>query len=159
VAIWVSDTSPICYFARLGLLEVLRELLGEVRVPMAVVDEIDTGRALIRDLPDLRRVAWVHIESRMTPSAAESQLGPGETEVLALAESLSGDVCVLLDDLQARIQAAEKGISVRGTRALLVMAKEGGFIQELRPLIERLEAMGFRVSGTVREMALALAGE
>jgi len=158
VPIWVSDTSPICYFARLGLLDLLRELLGRVRVPPAVVDEIDNGRALIPDLPDLRTIDWVSIESGSLREISSIQLGPGETEALALAGSFS-DVCLLLDDFQAREQAAEKGIPVRGTLALLVMAKERGFIQEVRPLIGRLEEMGFRLSDAVREMILALAGE
>ena len=156
--VWVSNTSPICYFARLGLLDVLHELLGQVRVPPAVVDEIDIGRTLIPELPDLRTIDWVRIDSGPLPEVSSIQLGPGEAEALALAGSLS-NVCVLLDDFQARKQAEEKGISVRGTLALLVMAKEKRFIQEVRPLIERLEEMGFRLSDTVREAVLALARE
>ncbi|MCZ6636034.1 MAG: hypothetical protein O7G87_21770, partial [bacterium] len=78
--IWVSDTSPICYFARLGLLNVLGELLGRVRVPPAVVEEIDKGRALIPELPDLRALDWVRIESGSLPEISSIQLGPGETE-------------------------------------------------------------------------------
>ena len=156
--VWVSNTSPICYFARLGLLDILRELLGQVRVPPAVVDEIDTGRALIPELPDLRTIDWVRIDSGPSPEISSIQLGPGEAEALALAGSLS-DVCILLDDFQAREQAVERGIPARGTLALLVMAKEKGLIQEVRPLIERLEKMGFRLSDAVREAVLALARE
>ncbi len=36
--IWVSDASPINYLARLGLLHVFQQLLGEVQVPTAVVN-------------------------------------------------------------------------------------------------------------------------
>jgi predicted nucleic acid-binding protein len=144
--------------ARLGLLEVLRQLLGQVHVPPAVVEEIDAGRALIPELPDLRTLEWVSIESGPLPAISSLPLGPGETQSLALVGSLS-EACLLLDDFQARVQAAEKGIPVRGTLALLVMAKERGFIQEVRPFIERLEEMGFRLSEDVREMILALAGE
>ncbi|MCY3869301.1 MAG: DUF3368 domain-containing protein, partial [Gemmatimonadetes bacterium] len=63
---------------------------------MAVVDEIDRGRVFISELPDLRVLNWVEIEMVVgnIPDASISQLGPGETEALALAKSFP-DVCVL----------------------------------------------------------------
>ena len=64
----------------------------------------------------------------------------GETEALALAKSLP-NVCVLMDDFQAR----EFAISVRGTLALLLMAKEKKYVQEVGPLINQLKEMGFRL--------------
>ena len=158
--IWISDTSPICYFARLGLLDVLPELLGPILVPMAVVDEIDRGRVFIPELPDLRVLDWVDIEMAAANigDASISHLGPGETEALALARSLSG-VCLLMDDFQAREQATKIGISVRGTLALLLMAKEKKYVQEVGPLINQLKEMGFRLSDSLQNTFLSLAGE
>ena len=158
--IWISDTSPICYFARLGLLDVLQKLLGRMLVPMAVVDEIDRGRAFIPELPNLRLLDWVDIEmvAADISDASSSQLGPGETEALTLAKSLS-DVCLLMDDFQAREQAIKSGISVRGTLALLLMAKEKEYIQEVGPLIDQLKEMGFRLSDSLQNTVLSLAEE
>ena len=158
--IWISDTSPICYFARLGLLDVLHKLIGQILVPMAVVDEIDRGRTFIPELPNLRLLDWVDIEmvAANIPDASSSQLGPGETEALALARSLSG-VCLLMDDFQAREQAINSGISVRGTLALLLMAKEKKYIREVRPLINQLKEMGFRLSDSLQNTVLSLARE
>ena len=157
---WISDTSPICYFARLGLLDVLQKLLGRMLVPMAVVDEIDRGRAFIPELPNLRLLDWVDIEmvAADISDASSSQLGPGETEALTLAKSLS-DVCLLMDDFQAREQAIKSGISVRGTLALLLMAKEKEYIQEVGPLIDQLKEMGFRLSDSLQNTVLSLAEE
>jgi predicted nucleic acid-binding protein len=160
VPIWISDTSPICYFARLGLLDVLHKLLGRILVPMAVVDEIDRGRAFIPELPDLRLLDWVDIEivADNISDVSSSQLGPGETEALVLAESLSG-VCLLMDDFQAREQAMKSGISVRGTLALLLMAKEKKYVQEVGSLIDQLKKMGFRLSDSLQNTVLSLARE
>ena len=155
---WVSDTSPICYFARLGLLDAMRDLLGSVCVPPAVVEEIDVGRERIPELPDLRTVEWVSIESELPSHPSDMQLGPGETEALALARSLP-DAQLLLDDYRARERASASGMPVRGTLALLLMAKEKGLVAQVKPLMERLEAMGFRISDSVRETILALAKE
>jgi len=160
VPIWICDTSPICYFARLGLLHILPNMLGQLVVPQAVVNEIDTGRAQHPNLPDLRLLNWVHITQPPStpPEISRHQLGPGETEAIALAHSLS-DTCILLDDFQARQEATEKGIPVRGTLALLLMAKERNLVQEVGPLIDQLDALGFRVSDAVRETILEIAGE
>ena len=157
---WISDTSPICYFARLGLLDVLQKLLGRMLVPMAVVDEIDRGRAFIPELPNLRLLDWVDIEMVVADisDASSSQLGPGETEALALAKSFSS-VCLLMDDFQAREQAIKSGILVRGTLALLLMAKEEKYVQEVGPLIDQLKEMGFRLSDSLQNTVLSLAGE
>jgi predicted nucleic acid-binding protein len=65
----------------------------------------------------------------------------------------------LLDDFQARQEATEKGIPVRGTLALLLMAKERNLVQEVGPLIDQLDALGFRVSDAVRETILEIARE
>ena len=158
--IWISDTSPICYFARLGLLDVLHKLIGQILVPMAVVDEIDRGRAFIPELPDLRSLGWVDIDmvAANTRDASSSQLGPGETEVIDLARSLSG-VCLLIDDFQAREYAIKRGFSVRGTLALLLMAKEKKYVREVRPLIDQLKKMGFRLSDSLQNTVLSLARE
>ena len=127
---------------------------------MAVVDEIDRGRAFIPELPDLRLLDWVDIEmvAANIGDASNSQLGPGETEALALAKSLP-NVCVLMDDFPAREYAMKSGISVRGTLALLLMAKEKKYVQEVGPLINQLKEMGFRLSDSLQNTVLNLAGE
>ena len=63
------------------------------------------------DVPDALLSAY-------TPSVI---LGPGETETLALAETLE-DPLVLLDDEAARTKARRLGLRVRGTLGILVRA-------------------------------------
>ena len=71
-------------------------------------------------------------------------LGPGEGEVLALALELAG-ATVILDDGLARRVAAMLGIRLRGTLGLLLDAKKIGFIQSVAPLVDQLQALGFRL--------------
>jgi hypothetical protein len=51
------------------------------------------------------------------------------------------------------------GLKVVGTAARLVMAKDRGLIDAVRPLLDALLACGFRLSRTVYEKILAIAGE
>ncbi|MFQ5614166.1 MAG: DUF3368 domain-containing protein [Anaerolineae bacterium] len=58
------------------------------------------------------------IRSSYTPPVV---LGPGETEVLALAQTLT-DPLVLLDDEIARAEARRLNLRLRGTLGILVQA-------------------------------------
>jgi len=156
----ICNTSPIQYLHQLGLLHVLERLAKHVTVPPAVVDEIAAGRALGVDLPDLSGLDWVAVRS---PAAASvlplvTDLGPGETQVLALALEVPGAVAIL-DDGLARQAAKITGIPVIGTLGLLLEAKRSGLVEALEPLLDHLDALGFRVSASTRAAVLDLAGE
>ena len=90
----------------------------------------------ISELPDLRVLDWVEIEMVVgnIPDASISQLGRRNRST---GISLP-NVCVLMDDFQAREFAMKSEISVRGTLALLLMAKEKKYVQEVGPLINQL---------------------
>jgi len=87
-----------------------------------------------------------------------TDLGPGETEVLALALEVPGAVAIL-DDGLARQAAKITGIPVIGTLGLLLEAKRSGLVEALEPLLDHLDALGFRVSASTRAAVLDLAGE
>jgi predicted nucleic acid-binding protein len=93
VAETVSNTSPLSYLHRLGRLELLRDLFGRVLIPTAVEVEIERGRTLGYDLPDLRGIAW--IEVRSAEGDAFEDLGAGETGVLNLARALPDPLVIL----------------------------------------------------------------
>jgi predicted nucleic acid-binding protein len=57
----ICDTSPIQYLHQLGLLHLLPEFYSRIVVPPAVVDELDRGRAIGIDLPDVRALRWMKI--------------------------------------------------------------------------------------------------
>jgi hypothetical protein len=85
-------------------------------------------------------------------------LGPGEREALALAIERPGSR-VLLDDRYARLVATTLGIPVIGTLGILLRAKRAGHLNEVRPLLDRLDALGFRVDRRTRLAVLSLADE
>src|SRR3954465_3459685 len=116
LAEYIVNTSPLQYLHQVGRLALLPDLLGHVLVPPAVVSELSAGRALGVDLPDPAGLSWVTVR---TPSHASGlppslNLGPGETEVLALPLEC-GDAVAVLDDRPARQAAQSLGLRVTGT--------------------------------------------
>ncbi len=99
-----SNTSPLQYLHQAGQLAILPALVGRVFVPPAVVAELSAGRAKGVDLPDVGNLIWVNVREPFSLPALPSMkdLGPGETEVLALALETQ-DAVVLLDDAVATL--------------------------------------------------------
>jgi predicted nucleic acid-binding protein len=82
----ISNTSPIFYLNRIGHLELVERLYGEIVIPHAVLKEIEEGRKTDEDIPDVGRYKWIKLKSISVPSYIKiiPDLGEGEAEVLAL---------------------------------------------------------------------------
>ena len=156
----ICNTSPLQYLHQVGLLHILPALAGRVVVPPAVIDELAVGRSRGVDLPDPAGLAWIDIRSPTTLAALpnDADLGSGETEVLRLACETS-DAEVVLDDQEARRTAETLGIRLRGTLGLLLDAKQAALIPRVAPVLDQLQALGFRLHWKTRAEILARAGE
>ena len=154
------NTSPLQQLHQLGLLPVLHTLAGRLIVPPAVVEELSAGISRGLDLPELADLEWVEVRAPRSVAAVPlvSDLGPGETQVLALALE-SSEPLALFDDALARRVAATLGIAVEGTLGLLLDAKKAGLLTSVRPLLDRLQSLGFRLDPGTRDAALRLSGE
>lgn len=75
-----------------------------------------------------------------------------------LALEMPGSI-VLLDDALARRVAVAKGIPIKGTLGLLLDAKRAGQPAAVKPSLDRLQELGFRLAKETREAVLKLAGE
>lgn len=116
----ICNTSPLQYLHQVGQLQLLPALAHRVVVPPAVRDEIATGRRMGIDLPDMSPLDWIEIRAPVSAPALPlvTDLGPGETEVPALALE-SRDAFVVLDDALARRVAETLGLKITGTLGLL----------------------------------------
>ena len=156
----ICNTSPLQYLYQLDLLHLLPSLARSVIVPPAVVDEIAVGRAAGVSLPDLAKLGWVTVRHPSGELALPlvTDLGPGETEVLMLGLELRESV-VVLDDALGRRMAESLGLRFTGTLGLLLDAKRAGHITAIRPLIDQLQELRFRLSPQTRQAILQLAVE
>lgn len=78
--------------------------------------------------------------------------------MLTLALAIPGSVAII-DKLPARRVAASFGVPVTGTLSVILTAKRRGLLQTVRPLLDRLQELRFRMSSDLRHEILASAGE
>jgi predicted nucleic acid-binding protein len=135
----VFDTGPLSHFARQSWLGVLKAVVGDRRavIPDLVVNELAIGARTDSSLQAVLDADW--IERRELRSDAElaayatfasllvkGTRNIGEAGVLALATTMSG--IAVVDDGAARRAAADHGVVLRPTLALLCEAIRGGLL-------------------------------
>lgn len=163
-AVVVADAGPLIGLARIGELELLRDLYSTVLIPPAVLQELEVGSArpgaiLLRAA---LRVGWLSTRALRNPAekTALSPLDVGEDEAIRLAVELGSRLhFLLLDDRRARRVALLRGLPVVGTAGVLLVAKERGRLSELSPVLDALERAGYRLSTSLRQRVLFRAGE
>jgi uncharacterized protein len=161
MSLWVADTSPLIFLAKLNRLDLLREGAEEILVPQAVVEEVqqyqDEARQKIEDALDL----WLKVTPVRDRRVAEvllAHVDRGEAETIALALEVRAER-VIMDDLDGRRLSRRVGLTAVGTLGLLLAARLRGDLSSLRAEIERLEKGGFRVGELLRKAVLEAAGE
>jgi len=155
----ISNSSPLQYLYQADVLDLLPALFGQVCVPEAVVAELEEGRRRSVPLPPLAELSWLQVRTvrSRTLLPLVTHLGDGEKEVLALGRELSD--ALLLDDRDARRYAHALELAISGTLGVLLLAKERGILDAVRPVLDRLQALQFRLDASTRQSVLELAGE
>ena len=157
----VSNTSPLLALAACRQLELLRALHSRVIAPEAVITELERGQAGTDRLAlEAERPAWLEVVKLASPPSPllEAYLDAGEAAVIALALE-QGIRRVVIDEQRARAVAKTMGLAVVGSIGVLLRPKREGFIAEVKPSIEAMQAAGIRLSERLLEFALREAGE
>lgn len=144
----VADSTCLISLERIGALKILPSLFEPIIIPPEV--EREFGMAL----------PWLKIETPANAALITSLkllVDNGEAEAIALAKERENRV--ILDDRQARSVAVDLNLRVIGTLGCLLKAKQVGEIAVVKPLIEKLERVGFFLSASLKTEALRLAGE
>lgn len=158
---WVVDTAPLIFLAKLQRLDLLRQSADEVIAPPAVLREVEAYRDAATVAVHAARREWLTIQPVQNETATALLLGEldaGEAEAIVLAREVHADRLVL-DALDARRYARRVGIPIVGTVGLLLAAKLRGDIGQLRPELERLATLGFRIHQQLVDEVLSAAGE
>lgn len=156
----ICNTSVLQYLHQIDLLDLLPALFGQVQIPRAVAAEMEEGKRRSVSLPTLEALSWLTIRPvrDRTLLPLITSLGDGEKEVLALGLEAT-DALLVLDDRNARRYATAAELEVTGTLGILILAKERGLLGSIRPALDRLQALRFRLSAATRQTVLDLAGE
>lgn len=154
----IADSSALLALAVCDGLPLIERLFEAVKVPQAVFDEVivegkpaaEVLRAYLAN-----KVASIELDDFVI--AAEG-LGQGELEAMALYKHLHADY-LLIDDKRARKVARLNHIQITGSQGILLLAKHEGLIECVAPFIRRLRTSDIRISESLIQRTLQLAGE
>jgi predicted nucleic acid-binding protein len=158
----ITNSSPLIALSRIGRLDLLHKLYGEVTVPRAVAQEVIRNGIGQPGAEEVSRADWIttaQVENQQFLGTLERDLGKGEAEAIALALGLKADL-LILDDLLARQVAEVLGLNVVGTVGVLLEARQKGVLGEVKRCLDDLiDLAGFRVSSELYLRVLQEAGE
>lgn len=128
-AFLVADSGPLIAFARLGRLEVLRNLATGLAVPTAVWRDVTMEKPGLAHAIAIGSVSWIEAVSPTQPlyEPADEGLGPGEVEALQIGFEMCG-VRLLIDELLVRREASRLRLPIIGTVGLLISAEAAGLV-------------------------------
>lgn len=144
----VADSTCLIGLERAGWLHLLPALFEPLVIPPKVQEEFGAQHE------------WLKVHAPMNLAAVEAArkvVDDGEAEAIVLAQE--GGWRLIIDDRKARAYARQQGVRVIGTLGVLLKAKRTGLISAIKPMIERLQATGFRIAPALQNEALHLAGE
>ncbi len=153
----VSDTGPLIALASINQFALLQKLFGKVYIPPAVRSEILDRNTLNA----INLSSWVEVFSAKDKIAIQllkNELDAGESEAIVLARELNANLLVL-DERAARRKAIALDLPTIGTLGVLLLAKKQTLISTLKPLLDTLIHVGFRMSEELYEQVLQSAGE
>ena len=155
----IINTSPLLSLIKSQQIQFLPQLFREILLPAGVWHEVmakpDDFAAL-----RLQELDWLKYTDDIVviPTVKTWDLGQGESEVISLAQQRSG-YGVVIDDRSARNCAKTLNIPTLGTGAILILAKQAGLINRIKPGIQSLQEAGLYLSNNLVEILLRQAGE
>jgi predicted nucleic acid-binding protein len=157
----LTDASPLIGLSRVDGLGWLESLFGAVWLPPRVRDEVLPG--LGRD--DERMImagldaGWLKVHTEVPTAPPLPDLDEGEAACIRIALAQPEPCLLLMDERAGRAIAAEHGLRVAGTAAVIGLARQRGLIPSAREVFARLHASDFRISPTVIKTVLRRVGE
>jgi predicted nucleic acid-binding protein len=155
----IADSGPLIWLSQIGRFDLLRQLFDTVIIAPAVYAETVTQAAGYPNAEYVQAAVaaeWMRVQApcndQLVLRLLETlHLGEAETLAIALENPMEE---VLVDDLQARRTASKLGLRIVGTAGLLVIAQEQGLISEVKPHLDQLRSLGFRLSERVYQQIL-----
>lgn len=156
----VSDTTPIISLLKIGRLDLLEGLFGEVLIPNAVYRELTADKRFIDEAGEITNASYIKTVSVSNPGAVRilrmaTGLDQGESEAIVLTDELGADI-LLMDEAKGRTISGQMGITIMGTIGLLVSAYEDKLLTsvEARKYIDILQKSGRHIGKRHYQMLL-----
>lgn len=156
----IINSTPIISLSIIGKLSLLHELFEEVYVPEAVYQEIVNGKSKkkygrkeLQKSVEEGNIKLLQIKNKQLVNTLYGKLHEGELEVIIGAKEL-GLLNVLLDERAARSLSKTLLLRPIGTVGILLLAKEKGKIENVKPFLDQLIANGIYLSKSLYNQVL-----
>ena len=146
----IADTSCLILLEKIGELDLLHEVFGEILITQEIADEYGLA------LPD-----WISIQNPANQNyqkILEASVDKGEASAIALAVEMV-DCLLIIDDLKGRNLAQALGIKITGTFGIIIEAKLSGKIASVKPYLTKIKQTDFHFSDELEKQILAKASE
>ena len=146
----ISDTSCLIILNKIGELELLQKVYGQIITTPEIATEY--GELL---------PGWIKIMAvtdKFRQQILEMQIDKGESSAIALALETPNST-IILDDYKARKIAEQLGITYTGTIGVIIKAKLNGIIPSIIPVLKKIKLTDFRLSPDIEKQALKEANE
>lgn len=156
----VSNTGPIIALAKIGHLVLMDQIFSSVFIPPIVYREL-LGK-FGNEWSEIENALNTFIKVAELPSLDEtteialSSLDEGEKQAVGLASTLKDKALLIIDDRAGRETAKKLNIEITGTIGILLIAKEKGLVDDIKPLIEQLRDAGYWLSDEILEIVKRL---
>ena len=157
----VSDTSPILNLRRIGRLELLVLLYGQVLIPPAVFAELTVKTDLIpvTDIDFMSSLIIGTPKDQERVQELRHSLDAGEAEAIVLAVERHAEL-LLVDERRARRTAEAAGLRITGLLGVLADAKRARLIDLVKPVLDDLlQRARFWIGPELYKAVLAELGE
>jgi predicted nucleic acid-binding protein len=148
----VSNASPLINLARIGKLDLLRELYGNLLIPEAVWHEVVVDGAGQPGADEVKGAVWIErrtIKNKQLVQSLLQELDTGEAEAITLALEAGAD-WLLMDEHLGRETARHLKLCCIGFAGVLIAAKQKGLIPAIKPCLDALRDLaGFRIKDSL----------
>jgi predicted nucleic acid-binding protein len=156
----ISDTTPLISLMKIGQLDLINQLFGEIQVPEAVFKELTSNNRFqnecrqIEECPFINRVTVTDTKS-VDLLRRSSGLDLGESEAIILSDYFNANY-LLMDESKGRKVAQQMGIPIMGTIGMLMIAYNEHLLskEEILNCINILKNSGRHISEQLYEQLI-----
>lgn len=149
----ICDAAPLIYLSKVGRLELLKTLYGQLLIPQGVFDEVVTEAAGRPGAVEVRKAAnegWIRVEVVSVPSSLKAEgLEDADGELIELARQKEAPL--LTNDKALAAAARIHRVEVRWLTQTLIEAVDTGILRpaDSRALLRQLVRAGLRIRSEV----------
>ena len=142
-----ADTSSLILLTNINELILLKLVYGTVHITIPILEEFKYK------LP-----WWIILDKEDYKNSHSPIIGNGEASLFSAA-TINKNIYLILDDYKARKVAHLYKINFTGTVGVIIAAKRLGYINKIKPLLEKINLTNFRLAPDIYAKDLLLAGE